>query len=145
MSRLRWGGWFLAAIGGLAVTAPGPAAAQEQKHSREVLTSEEIVQTGQQQDLYQAIRSLRPHFLRPVRGSRSITGGGQATVPVLYVDGMKSGDVEGLRSIRAQAVKEVRYLSPSQAGIRYGLGHEAGAILVTLLRDAAKPGAPPPG
>jgi hypothetical protein len=70
------------------------------------------------------------------RSSIDASGGdvgrsGAMTVMV-YVDGTRVGGVQELKRIPSQDVKEIRFLSASDAQQRYGTGHAAGAIQVTL-------------
>ena len=53
--------------------------------------------------------------------------------PRVYVNGARlAGGVERLKQIRTESVLHIRYLSSIDATTRYGLGHQNGAILVTL-------------
>jgi hypothetical protein len=114
-----------------------PLAAQ--KRDRDVITREEIQASAMKtRDLYTAIRSLRPHFLAGDRRPPSMTRA--VTAPVLYIDGNRGGDLDGLRSMMANDVEEIRYLSPSAAVMQFGQGHDGGAILVKLFkRGPSKP------
>ena len=78
----------------------------------------------EQLDAYQAIQRLRPQWLRS-RGSGS---------PVLYVDGTRRGGMDELRSIRVADIQQLEYMSSSDASVRFGTGHQAGAILVNTRR-----------
>jgi hypothetical protein len=51
---------------------------------------------------------------------------------MVYVDGTKVGGVQELKRIPAQDIREIRFLSASEAQQRYGIGHAAGAIQVAL-------------
>jgi len=141
-----------------------PALAQDAKEKapkreRNRISREELVQGAEKfPDLYEAIRSLRPHFLtannRGVRttgvgppaagdpASRSYGTGGSTSAnpqPVVWLDGRKSGDPEVLKGILSRDVEEVRYLGPNEAGIEYGLGHEGGAIVVKRYQGEKRP------
>ena len=48
---------------------------------------------------------------------------------------MHRGGVEELRSIRAEHVVEIRYMSASEATTRFGTGYTGGLILVTTGGD----------
>jgi hypothetical protein len=137
--------------------APAPALGQKPpKRERNVIAREELVQAADKfSDLYQAIKSLRPHFLtvnnRGVRtsgigeggmsGRQAGTGGSNAlnAVPVVYIDGRKSGDPSILKSLLTRDVGEVRYLGANDAGMEYGLGHEGGAIVVKTALEPKPP------
>jgi hypothetical protein len=120
------------AVGWL-VVAPAGAQAPLQKKSRDLITREEILESAQKNgDLYQIVRSLRPHFLAPPRGVRTVTG---TIAPVaLYVDDLKRTGVEDLRMIKPETVWEIHYLDPTKAEEEYGITHNGGAILVTLRK-----------
>lgn len=78
-----------------------------------------------------AIRRLRPEFLR----SRRAELARQALVlPVVYLDGTKLGELGLLESIHLRSVLEIQYFSPTEASMRWGLGHEGGVIHVMLRR-----------
>ena len=116
---------------GVAITPP---AAEAQKRDRDKITREEILNSGQKdRDLLVVIRGLRPHFVAPPRGVRSMAGG-RAAPTVLYVNGNKMGDLGMLRQILATDVFEVRYMDPSKAENEFGIGHSGGAVLVTLVK-----------
>jgi len=147
-----------------AVLVPAAAAGQKPpKRERDLIAREELVQADQKfPDLLMAVMRLRPHFLAQNRGSRTMglrpgapgmpicsgairdpnctqrEGTNTVSKPVVYIDGMKFGDPEILKGIRTTGVEEVRYLSPNQAVMEYGLGHEGGAVLVKMFK-APKP------
>lgn len=133
---------------------PGAAAAQDKpvKRQRDLITRDELLAGQADRDLYAAIRSLRPHFLQRARGTRSMNverggfgadgmkaGADQAPLPILYIDGNKSGDLEFLKTILAVDVYEVRYLDPGKAQDQFGLDHAGGAVLVQLVKGIKKP------
>jgi hypothetical protein len=78
----------------------------------------------------QVIEQLRPQFLR-VRGTTTLGNAQSQDVIWVYVDGTRMGTVDVLSNIGVHEVREIRYLSPSEATNRYGTGHVQGAILVT--------------
>jgi len=115
-----------------------PDQAMAQKKDRNTITREEIVNSAQKDaDILQVIRSLRPHFLAPPRGNRSL-GGGRPAPTVLYVNGTKSGELDGLKFIMAADVAEVRYLDAGKAQDEFGVDHSGGAVLVKLV-EGIKP------
>lgn len=62
---------------------------------------------------YEAVSRLRPRFLRAHgigRGARP--DGGFA---IVYLDGVRLGDVDILHSIRADEISEIRFLGPVEA------------------------------
>jgi hypothetical protein len=90
------------------------------------LSSEEI-RTTSASNLYDVIRSQRPEWLIK-RGQTSINLEGDI---VVYVDNVALGGPESLKCIDVHRVQNVRFLSASEAQMRYGVGHMHGAIVVT--------------
>jgi hypothetical protein len=76
--------------------------------------------------VYDAMQRLRPRWLR----SRS-TIGGDAVLPVVYVDGVRGGDISFLQSIRIEEVERARFINARDARTRCGTGHPGGGIEVT--------------
>ena len=74
---------------------------------------------------------MRPQWLR-ARGAPRISGG-NLTVAV-YVNDLRRGQVEFLRTIQLQAVERVQFLTGAEATTRWGTGVAGGVILVTLTR-----------
>lgn len=149
-------GWF--ALGGIVLLA-STAQAQDKKIKRERnrISREELVETAERfPDLYDAIRSLRAHFMAPNNrgtrttgvgernaGSSSSSGGSYGSggsnaagaVAVVYLDGRRSGDPDVIKGLKTLDIEEVRYLTPNEAGQEYGLGHEGGAILIKTWQE----------
>ena len=110
-----------------------PAAGLAQKRDRDLITREEILNSSKKdQDIFQVIRALRPHFLLPPRGVRSTRGGARASV--LYVNGNRAGELVLLRSILAADVFEVKYLDSARAENEFGIGHSGGVVMVQLVK-----------
>jgi outer membrane cobalamin receptor len=119
-------------MAGLLSFAPRTAAAQ--KRSRDVITREEIEASAQKdQDIFAVIRSLRPHFLAPARGVRTL--GNSSVKMSVYVDGVRETDANSLKSLPALAVEEVRYLDPSRSESEYGPDANGGAVVVKRRKD----------
>ena len=140
--------WTRAVVTTMTLAGMWPGAtphALAQKRQRDLITRGELAASAQKgQDVYQAIRSLRPHFLAPPRGNRTL-GAAPPAPTVLYVDGNKQGDLENLKTILTRIVEEVRYLEPSKAQDKYGLGHSGGAVLVKLVKLTRPPAKPDSG
>ncbi len=94
----------------------------------DVLTLEQIRRIDAH-DALDVVRRLRPAWLRP-RGATRF-GGEPVAEPVVYLDNVYIGDPRALAGVRAENLYEIQHLSASDATIRYGTGHTAGAILVT--------------
>jgi hypothetical protein len=127
----------------VAVLAVGlaPRVLHGQTQKRDLLTKEEIMAPAMKDlDLLQIVRLLRPHFLRPPRGVRSMVNGPPAPIQ-LYVNDNPRAGLDDLKSIKPEEVEEIRYLEPSRAQDQYGITHSGGALLVKLRG----PGIRPPG
>jgi hypothetical protein len=98
---------------------------------RNVILAEEIVQVENATAL-DVVQRLRPHFLQR-RGPTSITQQDN-TYPVIYIDGLRRGDVNELRQIPASTIARIEYISASDATTRWGTGHTAGVIAVSTRR-----------
>ena len=105
-------------------TGAAPATVRRQAN---LITEAEIANTAAR-DGYHAVQLLRPDWFR-VRGASSLSGA--QSEPIVYMNGQKMGGLRNLSQIQATGIKEMRFLSASEATNRYGTGHEAGAILVT--------------
>ena len=97
---------------------------QTARRSSNLITTEEL-RNVTEQNAYDAIRRLRPQWLR----SRS---GGRSAQPVLIIQNVRAGDLEQLRTIAVQDVLQMRYISASDATTRWGTGFTGGAIEVTM-------------
>ena len=153
---MKKGRYLALAIAALAI----PLAAQAQKppkKERNRISREELVQAAERATiLYDAIRNLRPHFLQAnnrgvrttgigsgnngdSRGAMPVAGsGGSAAMnatPTVYIDGVRSGELDMLKNINTSAVEEVRYLTPTEAENELGPRNEGGALLVKMFKD----------
>ena len=95
--------------------------------SSDVLTRQEITAT-EVDNAYDAGQRLRPEFLR----ERS-TGIGRRERPAVFINGIRRGGVEMLRTIAASTISEIRYLTAPEAATRYGLDVSAGVIDVSVI------------
>jgi hypothetical protein len=80
---------------------------------------------------YEAVQMLRPRWLLS-RGLASLADP-NPSYPVVIVDNVQRGELDLLRSIRAEVVAEIRYVNARDATTRYGTGFVGGAIEVTTL------------
>jgi hypothetical protein len=125
--------------------AVSPADSLAQKRQRDVITADEIQSSAvKTADLHRAIRSLRPHFLTPARGVRTL--GNSVVEPLaVYVNGARQSGEDALRTIQAASIEEVRYLDPNKAGNEFGPKASGGALVVKLRKQVdMEPPAPPP-
>lgn len=123
--------------------------AKQEHSSKYVLVTADLVRV-KADNLYDAVRKLRPNFLQSRRGPTTFTrlsssGPGQApssstaTLPassepqpiMVYVDGSRADGVENLKNFSPDQVKEVRFIPGPEAAVRYGTDHAGGVLLVT--------------
>lgn len=118
-----------------ACLALAPATSQAQKRQRDRITREEILASSlRDRDLYQVIRSLRPHFVEPPKGRRTLGAGYIAPVAV-YLEEKKDTGIDALKMMSASIVEEVRYLDPSASANRFGPTVNGGAVMVKLYKE----------
>ena len=76
------------------------------------------------------INSLRPNFLNS-RGPTSLQSAVQA-YPVVYLDGTRYGDIQTLKTISADSIRMVEYMTAGDATTRFGTDHASGVILLVM-------------
>lgn len=77
-------------------------------------------------DLYAAIQSLRPRWLRV----QQIATNSSSNVLVIYYGQSRLGGPETLRNVPIGDVRSVTFLRPAEAQMRFGNNHASGAIVV---------------
>jgi len=82
--------------------------------------------------LFEAVRRLRPHFLR----NRSVTAHGRAPSRqlMLYVNGEKMDSIDDLRRLWPSDVEEVRFYEPQLANTYFARYNNAGGAIAVKLR-----------
>ncbi len=123
-------------------TASAPAPVKKPVKGRANLISEEEISAlgGTIQTAYGIVQRLRPAMLRVRSGSTSSQSGGSSTMDasaneiVVYLDNQKMGGVRALEEITISQIKEIKYLSASDATTLFGTGNMAGAIQVVGKR-----------
>jgi hypothetical protein len=100
-----------------------------------LITFDEIQQLGNAaQNAFEIIERLRPTMMRARSSTLEGGGGGQSISPVAVVDEVPQGDLSNLKNISAVSVREIRYLSATDATQRWGTGYTSGAIQVITRR-----------
>lgn len=120
----------------LAACATSMSQMQSGGSTRDVLLAPEIV-ASRVVDAYQAVMRLRPEFLR-WRGSDSgVPGQGPVRV---FLDDVEIGGPDALRQVSLDAVTQIRFISASEAAIRFGTDRAGGGvILVSTQKTASLP------
>ena len=94
---------------------------------RSIITQDEIP-FAQAASAYDVIQRLRPTFLVAQRDP-AFVGDRQ-----VYINGMRAGGMEVLRSISADRIQEIRLLPAGEATRLLGTGHGAGALMIKVRR-----------
>lgn len=118
----------------LAVASCAPAVSSSpgsRADGRSVITREDLADTPQL-TAYEAIRRLRPAWLR-YRGQSVLSGPDREGLRI-YLDGAFYGDATALGQIIVNTVQEIRFLDSRQATLRYGTGHTVGAIAIATRK-----------
>ncbi len=113
----------------ITLVAPESAARSRGRRDKNALTTADLLRT-QETAVYDAVRRLRPLWLRP-RGRGRI---GYDPVVNVYLDGAPIGDATVLQTVLCNDVGEVRFYSASEATMRFGTNNEGGAIVLTRRR-----------
>ena len=119
---------FALLLGACAGAGAGAGRSLSAPVSRDVIVMGEHL--DRHADAYQVIEALNPSWLRP-RGRDSIRNPSQVRV---YLDGMSLGGVSQLRSLDTGGIAEIRYFDAVSATQRWGTGHGAGVISITMRR-----------
>jgi hypothetical protein len=77
---------------------------------------------------YDIVQQLRPQWLRPRGPTSFLVPGGE--LPAVYVDNVRYGDLQVLRDIPINEIRELRYWNGPDATNRWGTGVVAGVIEV---------------
>ena len=120
--------------------------------SRSVITTAEIQKYGANGSVHDLINALRRQWLNvhhtSIRETPIITAQGKRGAEVtpardatllVYLDRIKVGDIDQLRSLPLAGVVTVRYYNPAEALRRWGSGHEHGAVEVITTPDGGIP------
>ena len=103
--------------------------------SRDRITTSELSDVDAV-DAYTAVQLLRPLWLRS-RGASSFTEP-MGTLPTVYVDNMRYGELSALSAIPIAEISEIRYISGPDATTRWGTGVVGGVIEVIRDRRSKK-------
>ena len=111
-------------------TAPRPV-----RGSLNLITSAEVESAGNDVvNAYDLVQRLRPGMMRARNLTAGNTGEGNVFGVIAYVDDIRLGDVEQLRTVMRATVREIRYIGASDATTRWGTGHSNGVIQVLIKR-----------
>jgi len=104
-----------------------------------LITEDEIVDS-RASNAYDAIHKLRGNFLSN-RGKISIYSPATVSMPTVYVDDQRYGDINVLSTIPAEVIATIRLYRAWDATTRYGINNAGGVISITTrqggVEDAA--------
>lgn len=83
---------------------------------------------------YDLVYRLRPSMMRYRNQTAGTTSSGEVTGPIAYVDDVRLGALDLLRTVMRATVKEIRFISPTDATTRWGTGHSNGVVQVITKR-----------
>lgn len=111
----------------LGACATQTGAASTSRHN--LVTAEQLARAGDV-SLYDALRAVRPTFLR----TRQPASATMPETPIaVYMGGLRMGEgLEHLRQIMTKNVQEVEFLEPHQANARFGGSTSGGALIVVM-------------
>jgi hypothetical protein len=108
------------------------ASTSQKTSSRDKVTSEEILSIPGS-TAYDLVYKLRPDWLRS-RGTATMVGGSQNGGTLVYLDGVKMGGLESLRTINSRGINAIEWVPGNKAAmILSDVGSAAivGAIVLT--------------
>ena len=94
-----------------------------------LITEDEIVDS-RAANAYDVIHKLRGNFLS-YRGKISIYSPATVSMPTVYVDDQRYGDINVLPTIPAAVIATIRLYRAWDATTRYGINHASGVISIT--------------
>lgn len=107
-------------------TAPAASATSAAPvRDRNLLTREEILR-GEYQTAYDAVLARRRTWLIQ-------RADGETTKLVVYIDDMRVGGAEELRTIAVARISEIKYFDGTAAYARWGFGHDRGVVQVISI------------
>lgn len=109
-----------------------------QRFQKNVLTAAEIDNGAQITTAYDAVSRLRPMWLNPsdvtIQSAGTVGQSVQIAKVRVYVNDFNVGDVDYLKSVAAESVQEMRFLSQNETASRYGPTDGQVAIVLTLKK-----------
>jgi hypothetical protein len=93
-------------------------------YSRNLISEAELAEVTEP-DAYDIVRRLRPAWLQ---------ARGMGAEPVVYLDDIRLGGPDELRNVYLDQIKEIRFISASDATTRWGTDHTGGVIQVIQER-----------
>ena len=116
--------FFLLVIGIAACSSTGTKAKKGQ-YSRNLISAEDI-KSHSSSTASEIIQRLRPIWLQG-RGRKTLLAG-DASYPVVYLNGRKYGTLGSLSNFSANEISKMRFYSAADATTKFGTNHPSGVI-----------------
>ncbi len=126
----------LAALTACASSGPAPATGSTATRNPNLISQQEIAATAAS-NAYELVERLRPQWLRAgAVGSIRADAGGRTVMQgtLVYLDNVKLGNRETLRSVSAGGITSIRFLNPERAAATLpdvGRDPISGAIVIS--------------
>ena len=124
--------WIVAAGLVLVISCSTARVVPSSTYDAQTITEQEIVASNAI-NAYEAIQRLRSNFLS-YRGETSFYLSHSKSMPTVYVDEQRYGEITVLENIPAQQVASIHLYRAWEATTKYGTGNTAGVIAVTTRR-----------
>ena len=110
-------------------------AAPKASRQQDLITESEIsTRASDAANALQIVQKLRPQMLRG-RGRVSPNDpNGEASLPRVFVDDVAFGNIDNLANITANQIREIRFVSATDATTKWGTGYMGGVIVVTTKK-----------
>lgn len=125
----------LAAACGTAARSPGQpstllvsTATQPSTRARSDIIEYSEIQAARVHNAHEAVARLRPEFLG--RMAAPVPADPNGGLPIVYLDGIRQGGVDALRTIPIAPILEIRFLSAAAASDEFGPYYPGGVIAV---------------
>lgn len=126
-----------ALIQSCASQASSGTAASSSVRNRNILMREEI-QRGEYQTAYDAVLALRRTWL--IQRAQDGLVRDDVSPTRVYLDEMRLGGLEDLRTIATARVAQINYFDGPSAYARWGQGHDRGVVqVITIAPQPARP------
>lgn len=96
-----------------------------------LITAEELSATTSS-TLYDAVNRLRPAWLMRVQRPTALDPRQRGDL-IVYMDGIRFGNLESLRQLTTRGIASVRFHSAGSAEAKFGPGHLLGAIEILTI------------
>ena len=118
-----------------ASTAAAAAPQRPARGSANLITNAEIEAAAiDMLNALQLVERLRPMMMRPRNQTAGSMGAGSTFGVIAYVDDVRLGELDALATVMRGTIKEIRYISATDATTRWGTGHSNGVIQVVTKR-----------